>query len=273
MRLALAFVLMGGPVAAQDDARDAMLDFYGAHGCTVSADSLAAAVLEGFDPSELQRLAMTEQALGTASAQGDYIVFGEAVCTIRLPEITAIMDVSDPRLRAQTSAVDAYPDALGCFLEDPFEVFNTAMGGDASKGGFEYIKFLAASIITGEARFYSEDPLVSPFGFQVTMGACATAPIIPDIRANHSYIADNFGEYIRVIGAVTPCDGGFSGAAQRVAAQIQGVDITKELDTQPVINAWLYFEYDLITMAAGWHEGLTGTTRGVPRPPLCYFTQ
>lgn len=54
-------------------------------------------------------------------------------------------------------------------------------------------------------------------------------------------------------------------------AEMQGMAVDGSGDATPPINAWLYFEYDLIAMAAGWREGMSWTSKGNLRPPLCHY--
>jgi hypothetical protein len=55
------------------------------------------------------------------------------------------------------------------------------------------------------------------------------------------------------------------------ATRLQGGDPDADEQTNPEVNAWLWFEFDLISMAAGWRDGMTGTEKGKPRPPLCHY--
>ncbi len=37
------------------------------------------------------------------------------------------------------------------------------------------------------------------------------------------------------------------------------------------VTAWLWFEFEIIAMAAGWYEGIGPKSRGEARPPLCHY--
>jgi hypothetical protein len=270
-----AFCLIGGLVAGPAVADEtALLDFIGGHGCTIGKESRAAAVAAGFEAGQIDRLISGAFVDGTAHQQRAYVVLGEEICTIRLPDIQSDYTVASPEVVAITSAIDAFAadGQPGCYLVIPSETFDMIAGGEVGAGFHDFIVFVGAGIISGDLRFFSLDPLATPVGFQVTTGACAVVPNIDDIRESHPYVANGFGRYIRLLGADTLCDGGAQGnSAPRFAAQVQLEEPHVEPDSARDINAWLFFEYELIAMAAGWHEGMTGTEKGTPRPPLCHY--
>jgi hypothetical protein len=263
--------LFAGPAVA-DDAD--LLHFMGGHGCTIGADSKAAATSAGFDAGQIDALVDAALSDGTASQQRAYVVLSKDICTIRLPAIQSAYTVTSPEVLAVTSAIDAYAadGAPGCFLGDTPGAFD-ALRGDGRGAGFgDYIAFIGAGIISGEMRFYSPSPLHTPISFQVTTGACAKVLDIDAINQSHAFIASGFGDYIRLLGAENACDGSAYGmAAAEFATRVQGADPKTLVEYQPGVNAWLFFEYDLIAMAAGWHEGMSGTEKGTPRPPLCHY--
>ena len=60
---------LAGPAAADD-----LTDFLGRHGCTIGAQSRAAALAAGFTEAQIDALADTALADGTASRQRAYVV-------------------------------------------------------------------------------------------------------------------------------------------------------------------------------------------------------
>lgn len=263
--------LLAGPAVADDAA---LLDFMGGQGCTFGTDSRAAAVAAGFDESLIDALVDDSLTDGTAVRQRAYVVLGEDICTIRLPDIQSAYTVASPEILAITSAIDAYADqdVAGCFIEDAAVAFDALRGGAQGAGFDDFISFVGAGLISGEVRFYSPDILQTPISFQVTTGACADVPNIDAIRRSHVFVASGFGDYIRLLGSESSCDGVDSGfAAFEFPARLQGIDPNAPPENRPEINAWLFFEYDMIAFAAGWYEGMTGTEKGAPRPPLCYY--
>jgi hypothetical protein len=269
------FALSVAICAAQPAIADpALLDFMGAHGCTFGADSRKAAESVGFGAATIDALVATALTNGTASQQGDYVVLDATVCTIRLPDIQSAYTVASPEILAITSAIDAYASdgQPGCFALDAASAFDALRGGERGAGFFDFIHFVGAGLILGDLRFYAPTPLATPVSFQVLTSDCAKVPNIEAIRRSHAFIASGFGDYIRALGAEMPCNAaGFGANASAFAARIQGADPDLASEDQSEINAWLFFEYEIIAMAAGWHQGLTGTEKGEPRPPLCHY--
>lgn len=277
MRAAFVFCLL---VATPAAANPELSEFMGAHGCTLGADSRAAAEAAGFGTEAVEALVAESLADGRAAQEGNYVVLDETICTIRLPVIESAYSVSSPEIIAITSAVDAFAgdDAAGCFLDDPVALFDTLKGGPAGAGFSDFISFVGAGLIEGDLRFYSPSILKSPFGFQSLAGPCANVPEREDIDRSHAALVTGFGAYVRALGAETPCDGDKAASLPfdqsvmaRFTATVQGVDPEDQDPNRPNINAWLWFEYDLIAMAAGWHEGMSGVEKGTPRPPLCHY--
>jgi hypothetical protein len=48
-------------------------------------------------------------------------------------------------------------------------------------------------------------------------------------------------------------------------------EIIEKLTAGQVSNAWMFFEVKIIGMAAGWFEGISSSSQGIPRPPLCRY--
>lgn len=272
--LVVGALLLASPAAADERT----FAFLGALGCTVSEASRDALADAGF--LEPYTNAIIDDALmrGVARQYGSYVVLDESVCTIRLPEITSRFSVDDPEVRALAPFIrEEYSDGERirveeeCFLEDPARAFTLFNGGAGPEGFNDFIAFIGAGIIAGDVRFYTTSPLVTPPGFQIVTGECAEVANIADIQASHAHIASHFGEYVRFVGANTVCGEPVTHEAGVFTAEMQGYDMDVDISDQPPVNAMLQFEFLFITMAAGWHAGMTGTDRGTPRPPLCHY--
>ncbi len=245
----------------------------GPHGCTLSADAGRAAVATGLKAEAVTDAVKAGLDAVTATRQGDWVVFDAAVCTITLPEIESAYDVTSPEILAITSDIDAYAETgdRGCFLQEAATMFDTLAGGGRGDGFDAYIRFIGAGLIRGDLRFYGPSPLRTPPSFQVVSGACAEVGNINAIARSHDVLAEGFGGYVRKLGAETACDGSFGSATPMMfAGEMQGAAPDGTVPDDAEINAWLWFEFDLIAMAAGWHDGMTGTEKGTPRPPLCH---
>ncbi|WP_143831224.1 hypothetical protein [Octadecabacter temperatus] len=253
-------------------------DFLARHGCTVSEESKDALANAGFLEPYTNAIIADALSRGVAKQEGAYVVLDASICTIELPDIQTTLAVGNPEIRAIAPYIrDEYEYAgettvnEGCFLTDAVDVFTDRASGDLDRGTADYLDFLAAGIISGELRFFSPNPLATPLGFQSFAGDCADVPNMPIVTPSHDFIASHFGQYVRAIGETSECDGPASGSALSIAAELQGLSGDRFEDPDPTFNAWLFFEYELITMAAGWHEGLSGSERGAPRPPLCHY--
>lgn len=274
------------PVEAPADLPQSLVDFMGGHGCTFTPARDVATRDAGFDPYEVNRLIETSLANGTARDEGGYIVLGREICTIRLPDIQSDFAATDPFIRRATTDFDHFhelykddalydgEDLFGCFLQNPLGAFDVRAGGEPGAGFDDYIAYMAAGIIAGDVRFYSPSPLQTPFSSQIMAGpGCDTVPNAAFVAASHPYLLSGFGEFVRQIGEGTSCNDGREYInPMLIAVEIQGADLTPDAPEDPNINAWLGAEWDIITRAAGWHEGMTGSQRGEPRPPLCHYS-
>ena len=176
--------------------------------------------------------------------------------------------MSDPEVVQNLSAIDAYENDgdIGCFLTGSvLETVKASRNWNDDKANLEYLRFLSASIISGELSFYSPNPLRTPPGFIVTSGKCAEAPQMPDIKRSHDLLIRHFGALIR------------ADAAGEASCEPSGVpswkfhEIADEIIGGKPHNAWMGFEISIIAMGAGWYDGITATNKGRPRPPLCRY--
>lgn len=272
---ATVLAIAAGPAAADE----ALLGYMGGQGCTFGVDSMVGAVAAGFDAEEIDLLISNMLNTGQASQQGIWVVLDKTACTIRLPDIQSELTVESPEIQAIAPYIREEYDLgdgpvvdEGCFMEDAFTMFEALSGGDPDRANADYLRFLGASMIAGEARFYSTSPLSTPRGLQVMTGECARAPNVATIQASQAVLANKFGDFVRQVGPRTPCGEDLTYEAARIVAQLQGVDVmADDLSDEDLFNAWLYFEWTIISMAAGWYEGMSATERGTPRPPLCHY--
>ncbi|WP_375281764.1 hypothetical protein [Pseudooctadecabacter sp.] len=275
----MRWAVLAGLVAAQPAwADEGLTDFLGGQGCTIGAESSAAARDAGFTSAQILALAEAALASGNAARHGNYVVLDADICTIGLPQIPSRYTVDTPDIRAASPYIREVYDLggtetvdEGCFLGGGSDLFRSLEGGDP-KAGFEaYMAFIGSGLIAGDLRFYEISPLKTPAGFQIMTGeACAAVANADDIARSHAFIDSGFADYVRFVGANTPCGENVTFQATQYIAQMQGFDFDRDLLDQPRINAWLALEFDFITRAAGWYEGMTDTDRGAPRPPLCH---
>ncbi|PVA09590.1 hypothetical protein DC366_12925 [Pelagivirga sediminicola] len=269
--LAFGSALMASPAVAGGR----LEEFIASHGCTFGPQSEAAAVAAGFEPGEIAEFVEMHLEDGTAQRERSWVVLGEDVCKIRLPTIQSKWSATSPEVRENAPYVDLNGEddlSEGCFLTDGVALFTKLCGGDIDAGFDAYIDFVGAGIISGDVRFYSPSPLKTPYGIQITSGDCARAPNTAAIAKSHPFIESHFDEFVHRVAAHTQCGEQLSYLSSQIGAEIQGVDISApESADAEQINAYLGFELGIITMAAGWYEGMSGTEKGVPRPPLCHF--
>jgi len=249
---------------------EAVMEILGGHGCTLSPESVEAIVATGTPRDAL--LGMTETAMnqGMARQMGGFVVFERPVCTIRLPQISSRYSVDHPEIRAAAPFTrDVYDLGgvetvdEGCFIADASEVFRRLEGGDPRAGFEAFMAFMGAGLIAGDVRFYEISPLKSPVGFQILTGPrCGDVANADDIARSHDFIESHFADFVRFVGDNTPCGEAITPMAGGFTADLQGFDMAVDLLDQPQINAWLWFEMMLVTMAAGWHDGLSDTDRG-----------
>jgi hypothetical protein len=263
--------LLAQPAAADDRA---LLDFMGGQGCTFGPDSRAAAVDAGFAEADVDAAVDKALAGGDARREGTYVVLEAQVCTIRMPEINSPYTVTSPEIAAFTSAVDAFVSEgqPGCFLQDAPAWFDLLKGGEQGAGFFDYADFVAAGLVSGDITLYREAPLETPRGFQIVVGDCAKVPQIEGIRRSHAILKQSFDPIIRSWGASTVCEpfGRFPREIEDMLVRLQGGD-PAVYEPQDGVNSWMQLQLFIISAAAGWHEGMTGTEKGVMRPPLCHY--
>ena len=261
---------IAAPVLAQDDNReDSLLEFFAGQGCAIGPTTRAAAIAAGYNAHEIDLLgARAWPDSGTVWTRG-WLVLPPSICQIRVPEVNNLIQLSDPEVIASLSAPDAYTSQgePGCFLSADIlqEQVQKTRNWDEDTAFVEYLRFLSASLISGDLAFYSDSPLKTPAGFIVATGECANIPLMPAIKRNHELMIKHFGAFIRANAANTICEygGSIMGAGWH--------EIADTLTDGKNTNAWLSFEYQIIAMGAGWYEDISYTNHGMPRPPLCHY--
>jgi hypothetical protein len=270
----VALALVAGAARADEAA---LLQFMGGQGCTFGVESRAAAVEAGFSGADID--ALIDQTLANEAAQreGGYVVLGESVCDIRVPDPDSPFAVSSPEIVPMTSgindfAADGFP---GCFLVDPSGAFDALAGQGPGSGFLDYARFVGTGIAAGRISFYGNSPLTVPPGFQIIDGPCADVPNIAAIRRRQATLQVVFGVMIRDMGEANVCgpDASPSATIEQMDTLIrfQGGDPDDLQNVGDGVNAWMWMEIFMLTIAAGWYEGMTGTEKGTPRPPLCHY--
>jgi hypothetical protein len=263
--IALALWATGGAAASD------LGTVFGGYGCTIGPESRRAAMQAGFDEAEIAAYAERMVAEGKAVDRGGYVVLDEATCAIRLPVLHADLTVASPEIAALIVRREdgEEPEANGCFLEDLPRYFQQRYPG--AEGSDIYLQFLAQGIVSGDLRFFSSSALRTPPGFRVMTGDCGAGPEATSVAASGRHISDeDFGAYMRLRMRLTVCEGAVDPAVMAQSITVQGGDPAAHEHAEDV-NAWLWFEYDMIGIGAGWVNGATWRSRGKPRPPLCHY--
>jgi hypothetical protein len=249
---------------------DAVKRFLEVNGCVVGPSTLALAVAQKIDQQAFKDYATAMRAQPGNVTTGQWLVLAPEVCTIQLPLIESEIKITDPEVIASFSDINAFAKDgdIGCFLDGdkltkPLVV--TRMW-TFDKVQEEYVRFLGASIIAGDLSFYSPDPLRTPPGIILMRGACANTPDMPEIKQNNALLLKHFGEMLRadVAAGEAICEMG-GGPSYKMP------EIIEKVTGNQSSNAWMFFEVKLIALAAGWFEGTSSSSQGIPRPPLCRY--
>lgn len=257
------------PVAMPVTAQVPLTEFLGPHGCAIGPSTEAAALEAGFEQAVIDALKEGPDVVRS----GHWAFLPEPICQISLPQVVSEISLDDPDIQPAISAPDAFLEfeEPGCFLEglDVVKLTMLSRGWDREKAFQAYTRFIAAGILSGELRFYSDDPLRTPPGFQVLHGSCAEATATDEILENHGVLRDVFVPFIETAGR----PGNAADCADGDVFGTQSGQILEELSKWRNTNAHLSFEMQLITFGAGWYEGMSSGGMGTPRPPLCGVSQ
>ena len=267
-RAVLALTLSVGAAQADDAA---LMDFFETQACGIGPSSRANAVAAGFDLKTIGTWEKHLLVVGEARMDGGWIVLSPEFCTIRLPDFDSPFAMDGPVVAAAIGAVDEYaaPSDItgssfpGCYLDG--EKIQDALvdQGDVTAA---YLRFVAAGLGSGDLRFYSENILETPPGFQVTRGmGCDSVPNIGALQESHDVLLARLDEFVRAVGPLNACDDSYW--------PNNGTDVYDVIapfyDSQT--NAHFTIEILFMAMAAGWIEGAGDAGRGTPRPPLCTY--
>jgi hypothetical protein len=249
---------------------DAVKSFLAVNGCAIGPLTVEFAVAQKIDRQAFEEYVNIVRALPGTERTGEWLVLPPDVCTIQPPVIESEIKITDPEVIESFSDIKAFAKDgdVGCFL-DPDKLTNRLVVTrlwSFDKVQMEYVRFLGASIIAGDLSFYSPDPLRTPAGFILMRGACADTPAMPEIKRNHGLLLKHFGEMLRadVAAGEAICEMG-GGPSWKMR------EIIEKLTAGQVSNAWMFFEVNIIGMAAGWFEGISSSSQGIPRPPLCRY--
>jgi hypothetical protein len=249
---------------------DAVRGFLAVNGCVVGPSTVELAVAQKIDRQSFEAYVKDVASRPGTVETGEWLVLGHDVCSIQLPVIVSEIKITDPEVIESFSDINAYAKDgdVGCFL-DPDKLTKTLTESrrwSIEKTQMEYIRFLGASIIAGDASFYSPDPLRTPVGFISLRGPCANTPAMSEIKRNHGLLVKHFGDMLRadVAAGEAVCE---LGSAPSWKMQ----EIIRNITANQSSNAWMAFEVKIIGLAAGWFEGTSSSSQGIPRPPLCRY--
>ena len=259
MRWAIVALVLS---AAGAQAQGTLTDYLAGQGCAIGPATIAGAQAHGFDRAEIEALRAEG---GTQS--GEWTVLSPDQCRIELPQIEADFTLDEAGALGAIEVIkgDEYSEP-GCYLDGTVvqKFLTQRAGGDKEAGATAYFRFLGAHLVSGDLRFYSDSPLRTPYGFQVTTDSCADVPLMPEIQRNHEILTRHFGAFLRENAQHVPCEDGET----LMSPKWHG--IMERLSGGKNSNAWLSLEYYLIALGAGWVEGAGAKTKGTPRPPLCH---
>lgn len=262
----LACMFLTFSTVAVSAAGSQITEFFAGQGCAIGPATRVLALAEGFDKGAIEALVEKARADPDSIENGGWLMMSTALCEIRPTQVRSELRLSDLEIQSRITPIDAYEDEPGCFLDADglYEELLTTRGWSPDRANTEYLRFLAENLVSGDLAFYSDDPLRTPAGLQLTSGACANVPAMGEIERSHESLIANFDQLIRIDMASVVC-------GSDSAPSWQAPRLYKEIETFQSSNAWASTEVRFIAMGAGWIEGITMSDKGVPRPPLCVF--
>lgn len=253
-------------VAQTTDETRAFLTYLGGQGCVIGPGSTAQAQADGFAPDFVAAQIDTLTPLGQPLA-GDYVLLDAPLCTITLPKVTQAPSLSDADVLRTFVAYDdgTGTPGPGCVLDRATfdDWMPLAKGWTADETALAYSRMVAAGLVSGDLRFFSEDILETPPGVQLVTGRCESAPDAAKKRATHDEIVQWFDPFLRAVATQTPCRNGVT------LLDADGFAVLADLTGGTHVNAWLAFEIWLIAYGGGWYSFVDANDRGTPRPPAC----
>lgn len=201
------FALLTFSTVAVSAAESQIAEFFAGQGCAIGPATRLLALAEGFDQRAIEALVETARADPDSIETGGWMVMSTALCEIRPPQVRSELRLSDLEIQSRTTAIDAYEDEPGCFLhaDGLYEELLTTRGWSPDRANTEYLRFLAENLVSGDLAFYSDDPLRTPAGLQLTGGNCANVPIMGEIVRSHESLINNFDQLIRIDMANAVC--------------------------------------------------------------------
>lgn len=259
-RLCLAALFGLWATLAQAD--EALLHHLGGQGCVIGPGTAEAVTAAGFDANTLT--ALQEQ----GEPQGAWSILPASLCQIRLPAIASDITYADAApFIGDPDEHEEWSD-YGCFLRTDLlqNALITQRGWSKDRAFQAYLTFVSKGIVDGDWRFYTTSPLRTPYGFQyIGSGDCAMGVRVERIRTNHAVLRDTFGPYLRAIRPEIPCEEG------EILMHHTWPQVIEDLAPGRNDNAWLTFEMSIISMGAGWFDGMSASEKGTPRPPMCHY--
>lgn len=167
-------------------------------GVAIGPSTEAAALEAGFSQTAVDDLKAAPEAI----VSGSWVFLPDPICQIELPQVVSAISMDDPEVLAATSDPDAYAQYgdPGCFLDSGKlrNLLSVWRERDQEQVFQEYMGFVAAGLLNGELRFYLDDPLRTPSGFQVLLGDCAEVTGTDAMTENHSFLTDLFVPFLQV---------------------------------------------------------------------------
>lgn len=271
--LSIGLLFTAAPTSA-DTTPTTIDDFFASEGCAIGPTTRNAALANGFQESEIDALVNEAKLDEQTIITGEWIVLSPTKCTIRIPNTSSELKLSDPEVMTATSSTgthysEAYSDKedLGCFLSSPKLQNNLRQSRrwDDNTISAEYTRMLSRAIAQGNASFYSSSPLRTPPGYQILTGDCANVPMMPEIRESNDFLRDNFDYLVRTLSQSLTCD------SDANLIMVYNENVAGTLEEETPSNAWQGMEIMVIAMGAGWYENRSTTAQGTPRPPLCHY--
>ena len=243
-------VLASGPVSA-----GGVLDRYAKDGCVIGPDATR--------PAQAQ-LALQN---GWAVEQGDWLVLGAESCTMVPPQIEPEISAADREVFENITAINRAeePQYQGCFV-DPVGVQSALQftrGWSAERAFSEYFAMVAAGIVSGEWRFFSDSPLRTPTSVQYVGGNCAQVPYAAQLAQSHDELIGSYDGFVRANARYVACEAG------ETIMSFKWTEAYQSLGEGLPVNAWHPFELQLMALGAGMIEGASLREKGTLRPPFC----
>lgn len=252
-----ALVLLAAFAAAPASA-GGILDRYAKDGCVIGPEAVR--------PEQAQRAL----ANGFAVEQGGWLVLGPESCTMLPPQITPEISATDREVFDNISAINRAeePQKQGCFVNaDAVQKDLQASRGWSAERAFDaYFGMIAAGIVSGEWRFFSDSPLRTPASLQYVGGQCADVPYADQLVQSHDEFIRTYDGFVRANAGFVACEAGGSLMTPR------WIEAYQTLGQGLPVNAWHAFELFMMAYGSDGYLGNSLTEKGTPRPPFCVYS-